>query len=240
MNIIVTGGSSGLGASIVRGLAAQDGNMVYFTYSSSVDAARELEAQYPNAKAIHCNFADEASIQALLFEIPTLQPDVLINNANGGIHKDHFYRTNPEVFLKGFELNVMPTLRITQEAIKVFRKKKFGKIINIITSAVINKPPAGWAEYVANKAYLLAMSKVWATECIKFNITSNSISPGFMQTKLTSDTDDRIIESMIEGHPLRKLLTTDEVADAVMFYVKASQQINGTNLVINAGMDLVG
>src|ERR1019366_7084787 len=125
-----------------------------------------------------------------------------------------------------------------QEAIKTFRKKKFGKIINIISSALVNKPPIGWSEYVANKSYLLAMSKAWAAECIKFNITSNSISPSFMLTNLTSDTDERVIEQMKEEHPLKRLLTTDEVAEAVVFFTKSSQQINGTNLVINAGTEI--
>jgi NAD(P)-dependent dehydrogenase (short-subunit alcohol dehydrogenase family) len=132
----------------------------------------------------------------------------------------------------------MPTLRITKEAIKVFRKKKFGKIINIISSAIINKPLIGLSAYIANKSYLISMSKSWATEGVKFNITSNSISPSFMQTNLTSDTDERVIDQMNKEHPLKRLLTTDEVAEAVKFFIRSSQQINGTNLIINAGADL--
>ena len=240
MNILVTGGASGLGASIVRHLAKDDGNTIYFTYAKSYDAATEMEAVYPNTTAIPCDFNDPDAVDALLDQIAGMELDVLINNANGPIHKEHFYKTDPGVFLYSFEQNIFPTLRITQEAIKVFRKKKFGKIINIISSAVINKPPVGWSVYVANKAYLLAMSKAWATECIRFNITSNSISPSFMLTNLNSDTDERVVEQMKEEHPLKKLLTTDEVAEAVGYFVRASQQVNGTHLVINAGAEMIG
>ncbi len=237
MNILVTGGASGLGAAIVKKLATDGSHTVYFTYSKSATAAAEIEAEFEKAIAIYCDFTVEASLDALLMQLPSLDIQVLINNANGPIHKEHFYKTDYTVFQNSFNYNILPTLRITQEAMKVFRKRKFGKIINIISSAVINKPPVGWSEYVANKAYLLAMSKVWATEGIKFNVSSNSVSPSFMQTNMTSDTDDRLVEQMKDSHPLKQLLTTNEVADAVVFFVAASQQVNGVNMAINAGAD---
>ena len=239
MKILITGGASGLAASIVRRLAAENGNTVYFTFSRSATAAKEIEALYPNAHSIKCDFTDPTSIEDMLTQIPAIDPDVLINNANGGIHKDHFYKTDHTVFAKSFEQNIIPTIRITQEAIKGFRKKKFGKIINIISSYVVNKPPTGLSEYVANKAYLLSLSKSWANELIRFNITSNSISPSFMLTGLTADTDERVIEQMTEAHPLKKILTTEEVADTVLFLTGASQHINGLNLLMNAGSDVV-
>jgi NAD(P)-dependent dehydrogenase (short-subunit alcohol dehydrogenase family) len=239
MNILVTGGASGLGAAIVELLAKDSSeHKVYFTYARSADAARRTEELLPNTQAIPCDFTSEESMAALLESIPFLQPDVLINNAWGRIHKEHFYKTDPAVFSTGFHNNVLPALRITQEAIKAFRKQKFGKIITILSSAIINKPPIGWSEYVAGKAYMHAMSNCWATEGIKFNITSNCVSPSFMQTDMTSDTDERIIEQMIENHPIKKLLTTKEVAEAVLYLTKSSQQVNGTNLVLNAGADI--
>ena len=238
MNILITGGASGLGASIVKMLAKENEYTIYFTYSKSIEAAKQIEAEFPNAKPVYCEFGNVQSLENLLALVAEIDVDVLINNANGSIHKEHFYKTDPIVFLNSFELNIMPTLRITKEAIKVFRKKKFGKIINIISSAIINKPLIGLSAYIANKSYLISMSKSWATEGVKFNITSNSISPSFMQTNLTSDTDERVIDQMNKEHPLKRLLTTDEVAEAVKFFIRSSQQINGTNLIINAGADL--
>ena len=239
MNILITGGASGLGASIVKKLAADNGNTVWFTYSSSETAAKEIETSYPNTNSIKCDFTNQESIENLLAQIPDINPDILINNANGGIHKEHFYKIDHNVFSESFEQNVIPAIRITQEAIKIFRKKKFGKIINIISSYIVNKPPTGLSEYVANKAYLLSLSKSWGNELIRFNITSNCISPSFMLTGLTADTDQRIIDQITEDHPLKKLLTTEEVADTVAFFTAASQHINGVNLLMNAGSDVV-
>ncbi|MFZ0035366.1 MAG: SDR family oxidoreductase, partial [Sedimentisphaerales bacterium] len=127
---------------------------------------------------------------------------------------------------------------ITQEAIKLFRKKKFGKIINILTSFLINKPPTGLSEYVAKKAYLLSLSKSWAVENADFNISSNCISPSFMQTELTSSMDERIVEQLIKVHPLKRLLRPEEVAESVLFFINSPQHVNGVNLVINAAQDI--
>ncbi len=239
MNILITGGSSGLGAEIVKELSQENSNTVYFTYSKSAEQAKALSTSKDNIKAVHCDFKDESSVDKFIAEIQTINPDVLINNAVIGFEKQYFHKTDFAVFQKSFQQNIIPAIKITQAFLIQARKKKFGKIINIISAANINKPPIGWSEYVANKAYSLSLSKSWATENIKFNVTSNSISPGFMLTNLTSDTDERIVEQMIENHPLKKLLTIKEVAEAVRFYTTCSQQINGTNLVMNAGNDFL-
>jgi len=239
MNILVTGGSSGLGAEIVKELSQQENNTVYFTFAKSADKAKQLSETKNNIKFFPCDFTDETSIDHFLNELQKLDIDILINNAVVGFEKQYFHKTSAEVFHKSFQQNILPTIKITQAFLTKARKKKFGKIINIISSANINKPPIGWSEYVANKAYLLSLSKSWATENIKFNITSNAISPSFMLTNLTSETDERIVEQMIENHPLKKILTTVEVAQAVVFLVNCSQQINGTNMIMNAGNDLL-
>ncbi len=238
MNILITGGSSGLGAAIVQKLAVEGANKVWFTFASSSGNASALASAFPNAEALHCDFTDASSVAALCARIPEMDLDVLINNANGKVHKEHFYKTDPEVFLKSFEHNIMPAIRITQQALVGFRKKRSGRIINVISSYVVNKPPTGLSIYVANKNYLLSMSNSWASEYAKFNIASNCVSPSFMLTGLTADTDERVIAQMEQEHPYHHLLTVGEAADTVAFLVTATPQINGTNLIINAGSDI--
>lgn len=238
MNILVTGGSKGIGAAIVKLLSA-NGHVVYFTYANSQEAAKQLAETSGNIHAIHCDFTDTVSVEKLAATIAAIDVDVLVNNANTGIQKGHFNKLTNEVFRTSFAVNVLPVLRITQEAINHFRKKKAGKIINIISTVVVGKPPIGWSEYTANKAYLLAMSKSWATENIRFNITSNCISPAFVLTDIHKDEDERVIEQIIASHPLKKLLTPEEVAEAVQYFVNAPTQVNGTNLVLNAGTEML-
>lgn len=239
MNILITGGASGLGKSITSKIAANSNFKIYFTYVSSILAAKDIEEEYPNTKAIKCDFKNPKEIDDLSKKISELDIDVLINNAyTGDFLSSYFHKTSADDFAASFSENILPTISITQAAIGVFRKKKFGKIITILTSALTNTPPIGSSVYIANKAYLQQLTKVWANENIKFNITSNSVSPAFMLTKLTNSTDERIVEQITNSHPLKQLLTTDEVADSVIFLVNSTQQLNGIDLLINAGLNI--
>lgn len=238
MNILITGGASGLGEAITVKLAADKENKVFFTFNSSQDSARELEGKFSNVKGFKCDFNNESELNSLCAQIDSMDLDVLINNAISSMVKKHFHKIDIDVFRDSFASNLIPVIKITQSVLAVFRKKKFGKIINILTAALVNKPPIGWSEYIANKAYLASLSKSWAVENAAFNITSNSISPSFMKTDLTSDFDERIVEGMIESHPLKELLTPQEVADTISFFVGSSQHINGVNLVMNAASDI--
>jgi len=240
MNILVTGGASGLGEAITRKLASDTGNNVFFSFCHSAKNAGQLEKECSNTTAIPCNFQNPLDIESLLSFIENTQLDTLVNNAFAtSISQEYFHKTEIELFARNFQSNIMPVIQITQKAIINFRKQKFGRIINILSSAIINTPPKGWAEYVASKAYLSSLSKTWATENSRFNITSNSISPSFLQTSLNAGIDPRTVEGIIENNPLKKLLTTKEVAEAVHFLANSSQQINGINLIMNAASDVI-
>lgn len=240
MKILVTGGASGLGKAITMRLAKEQGYEVYFTYYSSDENAKMITAKHSNTFSIACDFQNDADIKSLQQMIGDLDIDVLINNAySGGFIQSYFHKTDSSAYLESFAANIFPTIAITQSAINCFRKKKSGKIITILSSALVGEPPIGASVYVANKAYLAEMTKVWAVENAKFNIVSNSLSPSFMQTAFTKDVDERLVEQIKEQHPSKKLLTPGEVAESVLFLVNAGPEINGTDLVINPVADVV-
>ena len=161
MNILVTGGASGLGESITRRLAGDSNSTVYFTYNNSKAGADKIESEFANTKSIKCDFRNVEEVNALKDKIASINLDVLINNAyHGEPIKSYFHKINVNDFLKEFNDNIIPTVIITQSALNFFRKKKSGKIITILTSFLLNRPPIGSAVYVANKAYLKELSKV--------------------------------------------------------------------------------
>jgi NAD(P)-dependent dehydrogenase (short-subunit alcohol dehydrogenase family) len=239
MKILVTGGASGVGASITRRLAELPGNEIYFTFNLSGAEAGRLEEGFPNASSMRCNFSNDEDLQSLMDKMAVIDPDVLINNAWTGILQKHFHLMGRKDVEHDFMNNLLPTIQLTQRAIKLFRKKKFGKIITILSSYIVGNPPVGYSAYVANKNYLYSMAKSWAVENVRHNITSNCISPSFMRTNMNQSTDSRIIEEMEDSHPLKKLLTTEEVADTVAYLVQASQQINGINFIINSASAII-
>jgi len=240
MNILITGGASGLGEAITKRLASNGENCVYFTYNNSSSNANNIENSFPNTTGIPCNFQKSFEIETILNFIESTKLDVLVNNAfSASITQEYFHKIDISVFENNFKYSILPVIQITQKAIEFFRKQKFGKIISVLSAYVINTPPKGLSEYVAAKNYLASLCKSWAIENASFNITSNCISPSFMRTHLNCDIDERVIEGIIESNPLKKLLTIDEVAESVNFFTTCSQQINGINHIINSAVNVV-
>src|SRR5258706_2829713 len=197
MNFLVTGGASGLGYAITKAIAGRfPGSEVYFTFNSSSGSAIALEEQYKNLRGIKCDFREENDIRKLCQFIQDSEIDVLVNNAITKLNKQYFHKTDESAYVESFRFDVVSTLEITKSFILKARERKSGKIITILTSALLNTPPVGWSVYLANKAYLLAMHKSWATENKAFNITSNCISPDFMTTDLNDQTDDTVIDNL--------------------------------------------
>lgn len=239
MNIIITGGSSGLGKALVEACAASAEHQVLFTYCRHEDEAQALADKYANIRAVQVDFTDEASVGLFVQRLADEQVDVLINNAYAGTAQGvHFHKTAPDDFSKAFHDNVMPVIRITQACAQGMRKRKFGKIINIITSYVMDVPPTGFSVYTATKAYIRQLSKSWSKELGRFNITSNCILPDYMQTDF-GKVEDFQLEQMKEAHPLKTLLQPEEVAGIIVSLLGASQQFNGVEIPINAAQHMM-
>ena len=240
MKILITGGASGLGEAITRRLAVDPENHVYFTFHHSEKNAKMIDGEFKNATSVHCNFQDQSDINLLQNKIGEIDIDVLINNAyTGDFILSHFHKTAVGDFLTSFESNILPVISITQSAIDLFRKKRSGKIITVLTSLLSGTAPIGSSVYAANKAYLAELSKAWANENKKFNISSNTVSPSLMVTGLTDKLDERLLEQMAEQEPEKKLLTVEEAANAVFWFVNAPQEITGMNKLLKPGGHVV-
>ena len=238
MNILITGGSSGLGRALVEKCAEQ-GEHILFTYNRNVGEAQNLCLKYANVEARNVDFTSKESVKQFFEEIPDFNIDVLVNNAwVGNPNGTYFHKTNPNDFFTSFTNNVLPLIQITQACISEFRKQKNGKIITILTSYLLNLPPLGFSVYCATKAYIEQLAKCWAKENIKFGITSNCVSPEYMYTSFAK-VDERVIEQMEQVHPLKHLLQPDEVANVIYDIMNASQQLNGVNIPINAGQNIL-
>jgi NAD(P)-dependent dehydrogenase (short-subunit alcohol dehydrogenase family) len=236
MNILITGGVSGLGKAITQKLAKEyPHKTVYATYHSSQSAAQELERTFSNVKGIHCDFTSTESVGSLLSQLESMQLEIVVNNALTGIEQKHFHKIAPSFFIESFQNNIMPAIQIAQVLIPYFRKQKSGRFINILSSYVIGTPPLGMSEYVAAKCYLHSLSNSWAAENAKYNIISTSLSPSIMRTGLTKETDERIFEEIEAASALKRLLTVEETAEAVHYLCNASTEVNGKNIEVSAG-----
>ena len=231
--VILTGGSAGIGKEINLFLLKK-GFEVLFTYRNSEKTAKEITDEFPKAKSYQIDFEKSDQMESFLSEIGVFKPNILINNYYSGTFIDtYFHKTDSVRFVSDFQANVVPTLEITQECIKVFRKEKFGRIINILSSSM-NSPAMGTSVYNANKAYLLQMNKSWALENVKFGITCNSISPSFIPTNFHKNMDERLQENILSGYPLKENLESKDIANLINLCLESGAHFNGNHLFLDA------
>lgn len=239
MNILVTGGTSGLGGAIVKKMLQEKDSNIIFTYCNNVSIAQEIMSQHDNAKGVEVDYTDENSVNAFVKYLTTEHIDVLINNAyTGNPLGTYFHKTAPEDYALSFMNNVIPVIKITQACIRGMRKRKYGKIVNIITSYIIDTPPAGFSVYTSTKAYIKQLSRSWSKEYGRFNITSNCILPEYMHTGF-GKIEEFQLEQMISSHPLKQVLKAEEVAEIICYVIHSSQQLNGAEIPINAAQHII-
>jgi 3-oxoacyl-[acyl-carrier protein] reductase len=237
-HILVTGGSRGIGAGIVRRLA-EEGAQVAFTYTSRPDAAEEVRKSLKGDGHIclEMNVSEEDKIEAgfkvVLDKFGKL--DGLVNNA--GITRDQLLlRMKAEDFDQVTQTNLRGTFLCTKAATKVMLKARQGSIVQI-TSVIGHSGNAGQANYAASKAGVDAMTKSIAQEVGSRNIRLNCVAPGFITTEMTDVLPDAQKNAILAQIPLQKFGTTDDVANAVMFLLSDdSVYITGQTLHVNGGM----
>ena len=237
---IITGATRGIGRGIAIMFAKQGAN-VAFTYSSSVNAAVELENELKylgvNAKGYQSNAAEFDAAQELaknvLEEFGAI--DVLINNA--GITKDNLLmRISEDDFDKVIEINLKSVFNLTKAVIRPMMKQRKGSIINM-SSVVGLKGNAGQSSYAASKAGIIGFSKSVALELGSRNIRSNVIAPGFIETEMTAKLDEAIVQNWRDNIPLKRGGSPDDIANACVFLASdMSAYITGQTLSVDGGM----
>jgi len=239
-NIIITGGSRGIGRGIALVLAKHGANIA-FTYSSSVDSAisltEEISTLNVKCKGYQSNAANFEDSQKLVDQIllDFDNIDVLINNA--GITKDNLLmRMTEEDFDKVIDVNLKSVFNMVKAVQRTFLKNRAGSIVNI-SSIVGVKGNAGQANYAASKAGIIGFSKSIALELGSRNIRSNVIAPGFIQTEMTEKLNQDVVNQWISGIPLKRGGTTEDVANLCLFLSSdLSSFITGQVINVDGGM----
>lgn len=237
---IITGASRGIGRGIALVFARQGANIA-FTYSSSVDSAKELENELNSigikAKGYQSNAASFTDSQqladAVLEEFGSI--DILVNNA--GITKDNLLmRMGEEDFDSVIEINLKSVFNMTKAVQRTMLKQRKGSIINM-SSIVGVKGNAGQTNYAASKAGIIGFSKSVALELGSRNIRSNVIAPGFIETEMTAKLDDDKVAEWRSAIPLKRGGNPEDIANACVFLASdLSAYITGQTLNVDGGM----
>jgi 3-oxoacyl-[acyl-carrier protein] reductase len=237
---IITGASRGIGKGIAEKFISQ-GATVVFTYASSDDKARALEAELASmggtAKGYKSDAADFNAAQTLIDQVVADfgTVDILVNNA--GITRDTLLmRMSEEQWDEVMRVNLKSVFNLTKAVIKPMLKAKAGSIINM-SSVVGVKGNAGQANYAASKAGIIGFTKSVAAELGSRNIRCNAIAPGFIETEMTGALDEKTVQEWRNAIPLKRGGTPDDVANATLFLASdMSAYITGQTLHVCGGM----
>ncbi len=233
--VIITGGSRGIGLSVLEALYKYDAKIL--TIGSNSNNLENLKNNFPNIIVEQLNLKNQNDIVKQFPKfIETLGGiDVLINNA--GITKDNLtLRMKEEEWKDVIDVNLNSVFFTCQIAIKAMIKNKSGSIVNI-TSVVGHTGNAGQANYTASKAGVVAMTKSLAKEYAKKNIRVNCVSPGFIATDMTKDLKEEYKNELLKNIPINRLGTGNDIANAVIFLCSDnSSYITGETIHVNGGM----
>ncbi|WP_153769415.1 3-oxoacyl-[acyl-carrier-protein] reductase [Labrenzia sp. CE80] len=236
---LITGATGGIGESIARALHAQGA-----TVALSGTRAEKLEVLAADlgerAFVTPANLSDRAAVDALLpaAEEKLGKVDILVNNA--GITRDNiFMRMKDDEWDQVLEVNLTSGFRLCRAAIKGMMKRRTGRIIGITSVVGVTGNP-GQTNYAAAKAGMIGMYKSLAREVASRNITVNTVAPGFIETAMTDELNDKQKESILQSVPAGRLGKADEIAAASVYLASdEAAYVTGQTLHINGGMAMI-
>jgi 3-oxoacyl-[acyl-carrier protein] reductase len=237
---LITGASRGIGRTIALKFAQHGANVAFsdlFYDDKAISLEEELKAIGVKAKG----FASDASsfdaceklITDVLAEFQTIE--ILVNNA--GITRDNLLlRMSAQDWDMVMNVNLRSVFNMTKCVQKAMIKQRNGSIINM-SSVVGVGGNAGQSNYSASKAGIIGFTKSIAQELGSRNIRSNAIAPGFIETEMTAKLPEEVKVKWVEGIPLKRVGTTDDVANVALFLASdLSSYVNGQVINVCGGM----
>ena len=241
--VLITGGTGDIGTAIATQLAPLYGKVIALDVISDERADQWLSALheqgYSQILFRHMDVTDfdqcKVAIDWIVEEFGRI--DVLINNA--GITRDAvFNKMTKQQWDEVLRVNLDGMFNTTKQVVESMSHQESGRIINI-SSVNAQKGQFSQANYAASKAGVYGFTKSLAQELMVKNITVNSISPGYVNTRLMQGIRPDILQSIVELIPAKRLAEPEEVAWVVEFLInEKSRYITGANLSINGGLHM--
>jgi 3-oxoacyl-[acyl-carrier protein] reductase len=236
---LVTGASGGIGAAIAMALHGQGATVTLSgTRREALDAlATSLGSR---VHVVTADLSDRASVEALVPAAETAMGslDILVNNA--GLTRDGlFLRMKDDDWDKVIAVNLTAGFILSRAALRGMMKRRHGRIIGITSIVGVTGNP-GQGNYAASKAGMIGMAKSLAAEVASRNITVNCIAPGFIETAMTSELNDKQKEAILGNVPMGRLGAASEIAAAVIYLAsQESAYVTGQTLHVNGGMAMI-
>jgi len=242
-NVLVTGGSRGIGKAICTAFAREGANVI-INYRNNHEAAEKLVSDLEQeiqvkAVAIGANLEHEDQLNQLLSRSEKALGgiDILINNAavcpSGPIHS-----YSKEIWEQTFSVNVTGMFLLSKYVTSGWIEKGYpGSIVNIVSQAAFRGSTTGHLPYDSSKGAMVSFTIGLAREVAKHGIRVNAVAPGLVRTEMVAKTWEEKKERYLQTIPLLRIAETDEIASVVVFLAsdKASY-ITGATIDVSGGM----
>ena len=241
--VLITGGTGDIGSAICRQLATVYGHVIALdllaTEKGLLWAEGMDEQNYPNVHFRHMDVTDfdqcKEVVDSIIKDFGRI--DALINNA--GITRDAiFSKMTKQQWDEVLRVNLDGMFHVTRHVVEHMKTQGAGRIVNI-SSVNAQKGQFSQANYAAAKAGVHGFTKSLAQELMSKNITVNSISPGYVNTRLMQGIREDILAEIIAQIPAKRLAEPQEIAWAVEFVLNDNTSyMTGANLSINGGLHM--
>jgi 3-oxoacyl-[acyl-carrier protein] reductase len=241
-NVLITGGTAGIGKAIALHFAAHGARVAIFGTNKErgEEVLREIEEKTGSKSLfVSVDVANTQEVQKavdeVLKEMQTI--DVLINNA--GIVRDNLLlRMSEEDWDRVLNVNLKSVYNLCKAVIRPMMKARKGKIINV-SSVIGLTGNAGQVNYAASKSGIIGVTKSLAKELASRNIYVNCIAPGFIETSMTSDINETHKEEIMRNIPLKRIGRPEEIASVALFLASdGANYITGQVLPVDGGMTM--
>ena len=235
---VITGAGQGIGRATALRFAEEGSKVIVaeFDRETGQSVADEISANGGAGKFVQVDVAERETVQTMVSETLSAfgRIDILVNNA--GVIKDNtLKKMTDEEFDRILIINLRGTYICTQEIAEVMREQQAGVILNA-SSVVALYGNFGQTNYVASKAGIIGMTKVWARELGKDGIRVNAVAPGFIETSMVESIPEDVMAMMLKRVPLGKAGKPEDIAGAYAFLASEDASfITGAVLSIDGG-----
>ena len=236
---IVTGAAQGMGAASARALAREGVRVVVCDLDGEkvAQVAREIDPSGERTLGSQTDVAREEEVEALV--ATTLERfgkvDILVNNA-GVLRSTRVEEISAAEWDLVLDANLKGTFLCSRAVLANMKANKYGRIVNMSSSAGRSVSTLGGAHYTTAKAGVLGFTRALAKEMAPFGITANSICPGLIDTEMVRENcSPERLQAYEESFPISRLGSRDEVARLVLFLVADASYITGAAFDINGG-----
>ncbi len=237
---IVTAASNDRGSAIAE-LLASEGAAVTINYLKNKNSAEsvlnKIESRGGKAMVRQADVTAKTSVNRMVKD--TIKKfggiDILVNNAHGTIRRNTFEDTIWNEFTENLNGTIKGAHNCCQAVISEMKKRKQGRIINIMDN-IVNEPVKGYTSHITAQSALVGFTRSLAVELGSFGVTVNLISAGFTLAEKTPHAPPRIQKTMAEQTPLKRLALPIDIAKAVLFYATdLSDFVTGNCLSVDGG-----